>query len=335
MTKDKELITNLLEKVKASGKQPTLVLTEGWDERGLKAAEFVVKEGIAKIVLLDQGNNIEAAAKEFNVDASQFTIFDIQDEKNIELKKELSEILLKKREHKGMTIEKALELVEDENYFGACLVLAGKADAFLGSLIRSTGDMMKPALQLLRKGLVSETMIIYDPKRDKIFFGSDASLNISPNADQLAEMAINASGVASLFGYDPVVGMLSFSTKGSGGDTPETQLVREAIVKAKELRPRLKIGGEYQFDAAVSEHGAERKCKDDDYAGKVNTFVFPNLTTSNIFCHGMMQFSDLVFMFTIMKGTIKPVVILGRSTPAELVNNMFLVAAMEAIEMME
>ncbi|MBT4539953.1 hypothetical protein HOC35_00420 [Candidatus Woesearchaeota archaeon] len=334
MTKDKELMDSILAKVKASGKQPTMVLTEGWDERGLKAAEFVVKEGIAKMIMLDVGNQIPEAASKFGVDISQFQIIDVKDEKNLELKKELAEILLKKREHKGMTIEKALELVEDENYFGACLVLAGKADAFLGSLIRSTGDMMKPALQLLRKGLVSETMIIYDPKRDKIFFATDASLNISPTAEQLAQMAVNTSEVASLLGTDPVVGVLSFSTKGSGGDSPETINAREAIAKAKELKPDLKIGGEYQFDAAISEHGAQRKCPDDEYAGKVNCLVFPNLTTSNVFCHGMMQLSDLKFMFTMMKGTVKPISILGRSTPGELVKNMFTIIALESVEMM-
>ena len=218
------------------------------------------------------------------------------------------------------------------------MVLAGKCDAVLGSLIRPTGDIMKPALQLLRKGMVNEVMVLYDPKGDRVFFATDASLNISPDAEQLANMAINTADIAKMFGYEPKVGLLSFSTLGSGGDGPETLLAREAIVKAKELAKAkgsdMKIGGEYQFDAAVNPDAAKRKCPDDELGGQINCFIFPNLTAANIFCHGMGQFSDMNFLFTMMMGTIKPATILGRSTTQEQVQNMFVVTVVEAVEMM-
>ncbi len=335
--KNKELMKNILKKtkalVKANKRKPVMVLSEGWDERGLKATQYVVKKKIAKMILLDQGGKIAPAAAQFGVDISGCEIIDIKDGKNDALKKELADVLFKAREKKGMTPEQAAKLIEDENYFSCCMVLAGKADALLGSLIRPTGDLMKPALQLLRKDLVSEIMVIYDPRRDAIFFGTDASLNISPDAAQLAQMGINMAKVAKMFDYDPIVGVLSFSTKGSGGDTPETLFAREAIKKAKELQPDLKIGGEFQFDAAVNPDAAKRKCADDEFGGKVNCFLFPNLTTSNVFCHGMGQFSDMNFMFTLMMGMIKPATILGRSTSIEQVQQMFVVTALEALEM--
>ncbi|MFH1440285.1 MAG: phosphate acyltransferase [Candidatus Woesearchaeota archaeon] len=338
--KKDELMQNILAKAKtkAAEKKPTLVLCEGWDERGLKAAENTVKEGVANIILLDLGGKVQLTCNEFGIGLSQFEILDIKDKNNNKLKRELAELLFKAREKKGMTMEKALQLIEDENYFGCCMVLAGKADAVVGSLIRPTGDLMKPALQLLKRGLVNEVMVIYEPKHDRIFFATDASLNISPTPEQLAEMAVNTADIANMFGYEPKVGILSFSTKGSGGDTPETMHAREAVKKAKELRPNLKIGGEYQFDAAVNPEAAKRKCPEDEkagLAGHINCLIFPNLTASNIFTHGMMQVSDLKFLFTLMQGTIKPISILGRSTPQETVTNMFIVAAVEAVEMMK
>jgi len=211
------------------------------------------------------------------------------------------------------------------------LALAGKADGVLGSLIRPTADLMKPALQLMKKGLVNEVSVFHDKKNERIIFGTDFSLNISPTTDQLAEMGINMAEVAELYGFDAKVGMLSFSTKGSGGDTPETLAAREVVKKAKEMRPSLKIGGEYQVDAAVNPDSAKRKCPDDEYAGQINCLLFPNLTASNIAAHGYGQFSDMVFIFTIMKGMIKPVTILGRSMPADSVRDMFVATALDAM----
>lgn len=335
MNKRKELMNTILskakEKVKATKKKPVLVLCEGWDERGLKAAEYVVKKRIAKLILLDVGNKIPAAAAQFNIDLSRFQIIDIKDAKNDALKKELAEVLFKAREKKGMTPEQAAQLIEDENYFGSCMALFGKVDGVLGSLIRPTGDLMKPALQLLKKGLVCEVSVFHDKKNERIIFGTDFSLNITPTTDQLAEMAVNMAEVAELYGFDAKVGMLSFSTKGSGGDTPEILAAREVVKKAKELNPALKIGGEYQVDAAVNPNAAKRKCPDDELGGQINCLLFPNLTTSNIFAHGLGQFSDMVFIFTVMKGMVRPVTILGRSMPQETVNDMFVATALDAM----
>ncbi|MBS3122006.1 hypothetical protein J4434_03935 [Candidatus Woesearchaeota archaeon] len=339
MSKKDELLGEVLKRAKKSKKKPTLVLCEGWDDRGLRAAEFVVKEGIANIIILDIGNKVSGTGKKQGINTSLFEVIDIKDTKNprtTRLKEELAEALFKAREKKGMNKEAAKILIEDENYFGCMMALTGKVDGVLGSLMRPTGDLMKPALQLLKKSFVNEVSVAYDPRKDRILFMSDGSLNISPTPEQLGEMAVNTAEVAKMFDYEPKVGMLSFSTKGSGGDTPETFAVREAIKKAEELaetqNQTLEIGGEYQFDAAVNPDAAKRKCPDDKLAGQINCVIFPNLTAANIFVHGMGQFSDMEFLFTVMCGMLKPVTILGRSMPYESVKSMFIVTAVEASE---
>lgn len=324
-----EILSSILKKAKSLKKKPVIVLTEGWDERGLKASEFIIKEDIADMILIGDESEIKKQAEKLKIDISSMQIIN---PKTSELTEELAQELLKLREKKGMTIEKAKKLIQDVNYFGCMLAYAGKADAVVGSLICPTAELMRPALQILRKGFVNEVMVIHDPKRDKIFFGTDASLNIEPTVEQLAEMGINAAKCARMFDIEPNVGYISFSTYGSGGDVPQVQILKQAIKIFREKEPEINVDGEFQFDAAINPDAAKKKCPDSELAGKINTFVFPNLNASNIFTHGMMQFSELELLFPVIEGLNKPVAILGRSTPAELVKNMFVVAAVEAGE---
>jgi phosphate acetyltransferase len=310
----------------AKKKEVRLVVCEGWDERCLEAASSV--QDIVKITLLGNPKEIKNKAEELNLDISKT---EIHDYKNSELKDELINVLLKARKHKGLTLEQAQKLIEDENYFGCVYCLAGHADTVAGSAIGSTAALMKPALQLLReKGkTVSEVSILNDVKNNRTLFGTDFSLNINPTPEALAQMAINAAECASELGVDPRVALLSFSTKGSGGDGPEIQHVRNAIKIIKEKSPALVVDGEMQADAAVNPEAAERKCPDAIIKGDANVLVFPNLVASNIFAHGMLQFSDMELAFTIIKGMAHPTAILGRSSPLETVKLMFLGCALQ------
>lgn len=317
----------LIEKIKniAKEKNPTILVTEGHDERCLKASGEIVKEGLFKIQLLGDPDKIKEKAKEFNVDISNMEIIDLN---NSKMQNELSEHLVELRKHKGMTKEKADELVKDENYFGCLYISKGYADGLVGSAICPTTSLMKPTLQLLREEqIVSEVSIMDDVKNNRVLFLTDGSLNINPNPEQLAQMGINAGKVVSSLGIEPRIGFISFSTKGSGGDGPEIMAVREAIKIAKEKAPQFKIGGEYQVDAAVNPYAAKRKCPDDELAGTINTLVLPNLTAANILVHSLLQFSDMKFIFTVLAGLKKPVAILGRSTPLETVKNMTIATA--------
>lgn len=323
--KDK-LMDSLIKNAKSLTKKPKIVLCEGWDGRGLKAADVLVKEGIADMILLGFPDDIKAEADEHKVDISNMEIIDPL---KSELVDELANILVDLREKKGMTLPKAKELLKDNNYFGCMLAHTNRADAVVGSLICPTAELMRPALQILKKDFVNEIMVAYDPKRDKIFLMTDASMNIEPSSEQLAQMGVNAANVAKVFDVEPKVGFMSFSTYGSGGDVPQVDHVKTAVEIAQDKAPELEFDGEFQFDAAVDPDAAKKKCPDSKLGGQVNVFVFPDLNSANIFAHGSMQFSELDFILSVIEGLKKPVSILGRSTPEELVKNMFLVTAVQ------
>ncbi|MBW2978023.1 phosphate acetyltransferase [Candidatus Woesearchaeota archaeon] len=320
-------LISIMEKV-AKKKLVKVVVCEGWDERCLKAADDVLKNKLASLILLGNPDEVNAKAKELGVDIKEAEIVDY---KNSDLKKELAEKLVEVRKHKGMTLDQANKLIEDENYFGVMYCYAGHADAVAGSAIGSTAALMRPALQILReKGkLVSEVSTLTDVKNDRTFFGTDFSLNIDPSAEDLAQITLNAVDVVRSFEIEPKVALLSFSTKGSGGDTPQTELVRKAVEIMKEKDSELLIDGELQVDAAVNPKVAPRKCPDSPLKGEANVLIFPNLTASNIFAHGLGQFSDMTLDFTILSGLQKPVAILGRSTPMESVRNMIVSCAFQ------
>ncbi len=311
----------------ARRKPARIVVCEGWDERCLRATADISKAELAHLILLGSPEEIKKKASQLQIDISKAEIIDYE---NAEVREELIEKLVEVRAHKGMTREKAAELI-DVNYFACLYALCGYADGVAGSAICPTAELMRPALQLLRKkdGVVSEVMILEGAK-DRILFTTDSSLNIKPTAEQLAQIALNAADVVQSLGLEPRVALLSFSTKGSGGDGPEIQLVRDALSIVKRRRPELIIDGEMQLDAAVNPEAARRKCPDAIIKGDANTLVMPNLEAANIFGHAILQFSDLKVLFTVLEGLVKPVAILGRSTPLETVRNMIVSCAMQA-----
>lgn len=312
----------------AARKKPAkVVICEGWDERCLQAAADVLKSRLAKIVLLGEPALISRKAAALGVDISGAEIVDF---KGSELAPRLAKMLAEARKHKGMTLPQAKQLLQDENYFGCMYAFAGYADAVAGSAIGPTAALMRPALQILRQEgkIASEVAVMHH--RGKVFFTSDSSMNIQPDASQLAQIALNAAECAKAFSIEPKVALLSFSTKGSGGDNAQTQLVRDAVTIVKETDPSLLVDGELQLDAAVSPAVAQRKCPDSPLHGDANVLIFPDLNAGNIFCHAMLQFSDMELDFTLMKGLAKPVAILGRSTPLQAVRNMIVSCCMQA-----
>ncbi|NQU99090.1 hypothetical protein HQ533_06545 [Candidatus Woesearchaeota archaeon] len=314
----------------AKKKSAKVVICEGWDERCLKATAEILKRKLAKIVLLGEPKVINKEAKKFGADISEAEIVDYKNDKK--LKKELAEKLVEVRKHKGMDLETAKKLIEDENYFGCMYAYCGYADGVAGSTICATAALMRPALQILRKKgkVVSEIAVMHDKKNDRKIFITDASMNIDPTAEQLAQMTHSAAKCVRRFGIEPKVALISFSTRGSGGNHPTIQTIRDALEIVKKDDPKLLIDGEMQIDAAVSEFGAQKKCPDSPLKGQANILVFPNLTTANVFAHSMLQFSDMTMDFTLIEGMEKPVAILGRSTPLKSVKNMIVSVAMEA-----
>jgi phosphate acetyltransferase len=328
MTTMKELITRMREKAQTTRRK--VIVTEGWDERCLRASANILKDDVCDLILLGDPKKIAAEAEKFGVDISKAEIINpLTYDKRTGLMKELVAL----RKHKGLTEKQADDLLKDVNYFGCMLLHTGVADGLAGSAICPTAELMRPTLQIIKtkKGanLVSEVVISEDVKKKRILFFTDCSLNPDPSAEDLAQIAVNGGDCAKAFGFEPKVAFLSYSTKGSGGESEIIQKTKKAVELARKKQPNYLFEGEMQGDAAINPFGAERKCPDAAIKGDANVLVFPNLTAANIFCHLMMQLSDMTIGLSSGQGLRMPVAILGRSNSAESIENLIISCAMK------
>lgn len=323
-----ELITKMYAIAKKSPKK--IVVCEGWDERTIKATAEIVKEGLAHIILLGKPSEIHEKAKRLGADTSKIKIIDHLTDP---VKKELVEKFVELRKHKGMTQEEAEKLMQDVNYFGCMYAYAGHVDGVAGSTICSTAQLMRPALQILKKkgSLASQIIIEGDVKKgNRPIFFTDGSLNINPTPEELAQIGTNAIETVRLFGIEPKVAFLSYSTAGSGGDGEDLKSIRKAVELCKAQNPGVIIDGEMQGDASVNPDAARRKCPDSPLKGDANILVTPNLMSGNILAHCLNQFASMDHLLGMVAGTLKPVSILGRSSTPEMIKNFIVSAAMQA-----
>ncbi len=329
MTTMHDLIDRM--KKKAKEKKRTIIVAEGWDERCLKASASILANGYANLILLGDEKKIKDEAKKFKADITKATIIN---SKTYKQRKELAKELYELRKHKGMTPAEADKLLDDVNYFGCMLLHTGKADGLAGSAICSTAELMRPALQIIKTKkdatLVSETIMMEDTKKKRVLFLTDCSLNPDPTVEELAQMAVNGAECAASFGFEPRVAFLSYSTKGSGGTSPTIEKTLQAIEIARKKKKEYVFDGEFQGDAAINPYAAGRKCPNALIKGDANVLVFPNLTVANIVCHLLMQLSESKLGMGMLMGIRKPVIILGRSTPLETVENLIINCAMKA-----
>ena len=241
------MFKKLSEQLKANPR--TIVFTEGTDARILEAADKLTAEGVLGVILLGKADEVKAAAKEtgFNIDKCQI----IDPEQYADIDAMVDEMVTLRKGK--MTPEQVRDALSKSNYFGTMLVKMGKADCLLGGATYSTADTVRPALQLIKtkpgNKIVSSCFIMV--KGDKKLAMGDCAINIAPNEDELAEIAIETAKTAKIFGIDPKVAMLSYSTYGSGKGEMVT-LMANATKKVKEMAPDLDIDGELQFDAAVA-----------------------------------------------------------------------------------
>lgn len=272
----------MIEKLQNNPKK--IVFTEGTDARILEASEALLKENILTPVLVGNVDEVKAAAKAAGFDIEGAEIIDPA---NYDKFEDMVALLCEMRKKKGMQPEEARKILSASNYFGTMLVKMGAADALLGGATYSTADTVRPALQLIKTkpgyNIVGSAFIMVRQSNgtDEILGMGDCAINIKPDADQIAEIGIGVAECAKIFGVDPKVAFLSYSTMGSGKGE-DVDKMREACNKAKELRPDLAIDGELQFDAAVSPVVAKTKCPDSKVAGQANCFVFPDINAGNI-----------------------------------------------------
>ena len=271
------MFTKLTEQLKANPK--TIVFTEGTDPRIQDAAAKLTAEGILNVILLGNPDAVKLTAADAKYDISKCEIIDPARYAD---KDAMVEKMVELRKGK-MTEEQVRDALSKGNYFGTMLVKMGKADCLLGGATYSTADTVRPALQLIKtkpgNNIVSSCFIMV--KDDQKLAMGDCAINIAPNEDELVEIAVETAKTAKVFGIDPKVAMLSYSTYGSGKGDMVT-LVANATKKIKEAAPDLAVDGELQFDAAVAPEVAKVKCAGSPVAGQANTFIFPDINAGNI-----------------------------------------------------
>ena len=272
--------------IKQLKKNPkTIVFTEGSDPRILEAASRLLASSFLTPILLGKEDEVQHEAEEagYNIRGAQ-----IIDPENYDKMDEMVECFCELRKSKGMTPEKALPILKQGNYFGTMLVKMGIADCLLGGATYSTADTVRPALQIIKtkpgNSIVSSCFILVRPSatgENEVVAMADCAINIHPTEDELVEICGETIECAKVFGVDPKVAFLSFSTNGSAKD-PDVTKVHNAAQKAKEKFPDVPIDGEIQFDAAVSPRVAETKVPGWKAAGHANTFIFPDINAGNI-----------------------------------------------------
>ena len=307
-----------------------IVFPEGSDPRILEASAKLVAEGILTPILVGNKEEIEAAAKAGNFDIAGAEIIDPENYDGFE---EMVEMYCELRKKKGVTPEEARKVLSASNYFGTMLVKMGKAESLLGGATYSTADTVRPALQLIKtkpgNTIVSSCFILARPDGNggnELLAMGDCAINLFPTDDELVEIAGETAKCAEIFGIDPKVAFLSYSTLGSGkGEAVDK--VRSAAAKAKERYPELAIDGELQFDAAVSPTVAKTKCPDSKVAGQANTFVFPDINAGNIGYKIAQRLGGFDAYGPILLGLNAPINDLSRGCNAEEVYAMAIITA--------
>ena len=323
---------------RAKENKQRIVLPEGTEERTLKAADKVLADGVAELIIIGNKSEIEGLSAQWGLkNISKATIVDPE---NNPKKDFYANLLFELRKNKGMTIEEAQQKVLDPLYLGCLIIKNGDADGQLAGARNTTGNVLRPALQIIKTApgisVVSGAfiMITNTPQygENGIMVFADCAVTPVPDADQLAQIAVASAGTATaVAGFaEPRVAMLSFSTKGSAKHEVVDK-VTTALVKAKELAPDLKIDGELQADAAIVPSVGASKAPGSEIAGKANVLVFPNLEVGNIAYKLVQRIGNAEAIGPILQGIARPVNDLSRGCSVDDVYKMIAVTSNQAM----
>lgn len=318
---------NLLHQAQQSHK--TIVLPESEDDRIITSADFLLSRSIVDLLIVGERDQILERGHELGLSHLDTAHFQSMHDEN--MLEKMTAKLCELRAKKGMSEEQARIALTDASYFGTMLVVMGYADGLVSGAINSTANTVRPALQLIKTkpdaSIVSGAFLMCF--KDHVAVFSDCAINLNPNAEQLADIAAQSAATAKSFGIEPRVGMLSYSTLGSGKG-PDVTLVEEATAILKRNKPELPVVGPIQFDAAWSPAVAASKAKSDPVAGTVNVFIFPNLSAGNIGYKAVQRTSGAVAVGPILQGLNKPVNDLSRGALVEDIINTVALTAISA-----
>jgi len=332
-----DLMQDIIERAKKNKQR--IVLPEGTEERTLKAADRLLADGVADIILIGNPDEVKNLASQFglkNIDKAE-----IIDPKNHCRKAEYADLLLQLRQKKGMTPEKAAVLVEDPLYLGCLMIKAGDADGEIAGAQNTTGDVLRPALQIIKTApginVVSGAFLMFVQDKsygkDGVLVFADCAVMPNPNASELAQIAVaTARTTQDIVGVEPRVAMLSFSTKGSASHEMVDKVV-EATRLAQEMAPQYKIDGELQADAALIASVGKLKAPQSDVAGEANVLVFPSLEVGNIAYKLVQRLGNAEAVGPILQGMGAPVNDLSRGCSVDDIYKMVAVASNQAIGM--
>lgn len=318
----------LIGQLKKSPKK--IVFTEGEDARILEASSRLLASNFLHPILVGNEGKIFDAAEEcgFNIRGAE-----IIDPEKYDKMDEMIDLFCELRKSKGVTPEDAKKILLQTNYFGTMLVKMGVADSLLGGATYTTADTVRPALQLIKtkpeNNIVSSCFILVRPSatgENEVLAMADCAINIKPTEEELVEIAGEAAECARIFGVDPQLAFLSYSTHGSGSGE-DVDRMRNAALKTMEKYPDLPIEGEMQFDAAVSPRVARTKCPDSKVAGHANTFIFPDINSGNIGYKIAQRMGNFEAYGPILLGLNAPVNDLSRGCNASEVYSMAIITA--------
>ena len=315
----------------------TIVLPETEDARVLKAASIILKEEIAKIILIGDENEIKALCQKENIDMP-FSKVEIINNLTSSKSEEYANLLYELRKNKGMTIDIAKETIKDKVYFATLMVKANDADGLVSGAIHSTSDTLRPALQVIKaaEGIknVSSFFLMETPKKqfgdDGVMLFSDCGLIEFPTIEQLVDITIeSAQSYRLLTGEEPRVALLSYSTKGSAKNEAIDKLV-EVLKILKEKNVDFDVDGEFQLDAAIIPEVAKLKAPDSKVAGRANVLIFPNLEAGNIGYKMAQRFGDALALGPVTQGLKKPVNDLSRGSSVDDIVGTIIVTCIQA-----
>ena len=314
---------NLIERAQAHRQH--IVLPEGSERRILQAAEILLRRQVVDLTLLGNPEDIRQKISGLGLNLEEINIVDpIQSE----LLEEYAMIYYGMRKHKGISEKMARDTVTDVSYFGTMMVYKGAADGMVSGAVHTTGETIRPALQIIRTrpGVAIVSSVFLMCLADRVLVYGDCAVNPDPSAEQLADIAVSSAETAKIYGIEPRIAMCSYST-GTSGEGKDVDKVREATRLAKEHRPDLKIEGPIQYDAAVDAGVAKTKMPQSEVAGRATVFIFPDLNTGNNLYKAVQRSADAVAIGPVLQGLNKPVNDLSRGcTIPDIVNTVAITA---------